>query len=392
MTIGLLDHPASNLAPIHGTCNDEFAGVREVFADNLNTTRDIGASVAVFMDGECVVDLWGGYYDMTFAREWERHTIVQMFSNTKTLTALSALVLADRGVIDLDAQVSKYWPEFAENGKGDIQVRQLLNYSSGVAGWTEHMTLPAIYDTEKSSALLARQAPWWKPGTAHGYHGFTIGHLVSEIVRRTTGKSLGQFLREEIAAPLGVEDDVHIGTAAKYDPVVCLMTPGRPQDNAIGGDSLYDRALFNPRVTVHDTWTVKWRRAEMGAMNGHANARGVAAVNSALANGGAFGKRLMSDAGRLRVLEQQVRGTDLVFGFPINWGLGYSLDGAFLSGETGSRQAWWGGAGGSIAFVDLDARMSFSYVPNKWITGGYEQERGRRLLQAVYSAMKVAAR
>jgi CubicO group peptidase (beta-lactamase class C family) len=170
------------------------------------------------------------------------------------------------------------------------------------------------------------------------------------------------------------------------------MTPGRPQDNAIGGDSLYDRALFNPRVTVHDTWTVKWRRAEMGAMNGHANARGVAAVNSALANGGAFGKRLMSDAGRLRVLEQQVRGTDLVFGFPINWGLGYSLDGAFLSGETGSRQAWWGGAGGSIAFVDLDARMSFSYVPNKWITGGYEQERGRRLLQAVYSAMKVAAR
>jgi CubicO group peptidase (beta-lactamase class C family) len=304
MTIGLLDHPASNLAPVHGTWKDEFATVRDVFTDNPNTTRDIGASVAVFVDGECVVDLWGGYYDMTFAREWERHTIVQMFSNTKTLTALSALVLADREVIDLHAPVAKYWPEFAQNGKGDIEVRQFLNYSSGVAGWTEHMTLPEIYDVEKSTAMLGRQAPWWKPGTAHGYHGFTIGHLVGEVVLRATGKSLGQFL----------------------------------------------------------------------------------------ANGGAFGKRLMSEQGRLRVLEQQVLGTDLVFGFPINWGLGYSLDGAFLSGETGSRQAWWGGAGGSIAFVDLDARMSFSYVPNKWITGGYEQERGRRLLQAAYAALKVATR
>ena len=128
MTIGLLDHPASNLAPVHGTCKSEFATVREVFADNVNTTRDLGASVAVFVDGEPVVDLWGGYYDMTFSREWERHTIVQMFSNTKTLTALSALVLADRGVIDLHAPVAKYWPEFAENGKGDIEVRQFLNY------------------------------------------------------------------------------------------------------------------------------------------------------------------------------------------------------------------------------------------------------------------------
>ena len=159
MSIGLLDHAASNLVPVGGTCRDEFAAVRETFTDNLNSSRDIGASVAVFMDGQCVVDLWGGYYDMTFAREWERHTIVQMFSNTKTLTALSALVLADRGGIDLDAPVCKYWPEFAENGKADIQVRQLLNYSSGVAGWTEHMTLPEIYDTEKSSAMLARQAP-----------------------------------------------------------------------------------------------------------------------------------------------------------------------------------------------------------------------------------------
>jgi CubicO group peptidase (beta-lactamase class C family) len=163
MTIGLLDHPASNLAPVHGTCTDEFATVRDVFADNVNTTRDIGASAAVFVDGECVVDLWGGYYDMTFSREWERHTIVQMFSNTKTLTALSALVLADRGVLDLRAPVAKYWPEFAENGKGDIEVRQLLNYSSGVAGWTEHMTLPEIYDVEKSTAMLARHGDWRQP-------------------------------------------------------------------------------------------------------------------------------------------------------------------------------------------------------------------------------------
>src|SRR5215475_6945869 len=159
---------------IHGTYSDRFSGVREAFARNLDTGQDIGASVALCIDGEMVVDLWGGYFDATYTREWQRDTIVQTFSTTKTMTALCALVLADRGEIDLGAPVAKYWPEFAAEGKSAIQVRQLLGHASGLAGWTEAVTVNDIYDWEKSTTLLARQAPWWKPGTAAGYHAFTI--------------------------------------------------------------------------------------------------------------------------------------------------------------------------------------------------------------------------
>jgi CubicO group peptidase (beta-lactamase class C family) len=202
--------------------------VRDTFADNLNTGRDLGASIAVFVDGECVVDLWGGYFDQTLTREIDRRTISQMFSSTKTITALCALVLADRGELDLHAPVARYWPEFAAAGKGGIQVRQLLNHSAGMAAWTGTMTLQTLCDVERSTAMLTRQAPLWKPGTAHGYHGFTQGHLVGEVVRRITGKSLGTFLREEITTPLGVGDDLHIGTAAEYDPHVSLIVSYNP--------------------------------------------------------------------------------------------------------------------------------------------------------------------
>src|SRR5262245_19797964 len=189
---------------INGVCDSRFDAVREAFAFNLNTGQDIGASVAVFVDGEPVVDLWGGHLDATYTRPFERDTLVQCYSSTKTVTALCALVLADRGGIDLDAPVARYWPEFAANGKSGIAVRQLLGHTSGLCGWVEPMTLRDLYDLDKATTLLARQAPLWTPGRTSGYHGYTQGHLVGEVVRRVTGKSLGTFLREEIAGPLGV--------------------------------------------------------------------------------------------------------------------------------------------------------------------------------------------
>ena len=151
--------------------------------------------MAVFIDGEPVVDLWGGYFDATYARPWERDTIVQTFSTTKTMTALVALVLADNGVLDLDALVVKYWPEFGVEGKSAILARHILGYTSGVAGWSEPVSLQDIYDHEKSTVMLTRQAPWWEPGTAAVYHNCTIGHLVGELVRRTTGRTLGARVR-----------------------------------------------------------------------------------------------------------------------------------------------------------------------------------------------------
>lgn len=373
---------------IDGTCNERFAAVREAFAHNLETGQDIGASVAILVDGEVVVDLWGGAFDATYTRGFGRHTIVQGFSSTKTVAALCALLLADRGEIDLDAPVAKYWPEFAAQGKGAILVRQLLGHAAALCGWDVPMTHDDLYDWEKSTTLLARQAPMWEPGRTSGYHGFTHGHLIGEIVRRVTGMTIGTFLATEIAGPLGVAEDYYIGVPEEADARVSLLIQGATLDRP-AGNRFHDLALYNPRVTPANTWSVEWRRAELPAMNGHGNARGLATLQSTLASGGAKGVRLMSDAGRKRALEQQSDGTDLVIGVPCRWAMGYSLELMLFPGvPAGARVGWWGGNGGSLSFVDLDARMAIGFVPNRWISGPYEQFRSGNIVRAAYQSLR----
>lgn len=377
----------STKVEIDGVCDNRFEAVREAFAYNLDSGQDIGASVAVFVDGERVVDLWGGHFDATYTRRFERDTIAQTYSATKTVTALCALVLADRGGIDLDAPVARYWPEFAAEGKSEIVVRQLLGHTSGLCGWSTPMSFRDLYDQEKSTTLLARQAPLWKPGRTSGYHGYTQGHLVGEVIRRVTGKSLGRFLSEEIAGPLGVAADFYIGTPEECDHRVSLLIQGAPQDRA-NGSRLHDLALYNPHPCPQDTWAIEWRRAELGAMNGHGNGRGLATLHSVLASGGANGKRLMSDRGRARLLEQQSDGDDLVIGYPCRWAMGFSLETSIFPGvPRTAHTAWWGGNGGSLAFVDLDAHLSIGYVPNRWISGPFERTRSFNIVQAAYRAM-----
>lgn len=375
---------------IQGTWHTQFEPVKNVFQLQLDRGEDIGASACVFVDGESVVDVWGGWHDAAYTRPWERHTIAQMFSSTKTVTALCALVLADHGELDLDAPVAKYWPEFAQNGKSGILVKQLLGHTSGVAGWSEPTTLQDIYDCEKSTAQLAKQAPWWTPGRTSGYHGMSQGHLVGEVIRRITGKSLGKYLAEDVAGPVGADKDLYIGTPAEADHRVSPLIQGKPHDPPANRWAAL--ALYNPRATPQDTWTVAWRRAELGALNGHGNGRGIATVQSILAAGGANGVRLMSDAGRARVLEQQSDGPDLVTGLPMRWGMGYSLDGQIFGLPPSRRIGWWAGNGGSMAYVDLDARMSIGYVPNRWLAGDlFSLERARNLIGAAYAALEGAA-
>jgi CubicO group peptidase (beta-lactamase class C family) len=371
-----------NDADVHGTCPGQFDAVREAFAANLASGSDIGASVAVFVDGEPVVDLWGGYFDMSYTRPWERDTIVHTFSSTKTMTALCALILADRREIDLEAPVAKYWPEFAAAGKADVRVRHIVGHTSGLAGWSEPVTMHDLCDREKSTDLLARQTPWWAPGTASGYHCFTIGHLVGEVVRRVTGLSLGQFFAQEVAGKVGAE--FSIGTGPQLDRCVSNLIPGVPAAKQ-SGVVFSDRALFNPAVSPYDAATIPWRRGEIGGANGHGNARGIAAAQSILAAGGAGGVRLLSEESRARVLQVQSDGTDLVMGIPIRWGLGYCLD-PLVAAAAGSRTAFWGGNGGSMSYVDLDRRMAFGYAQNRWIRGAHELDRSRRLLEAVYAS------
>ncbi|HJQ99481.1 MAG TPA: serine hydrolase domain-containing protein [Candidatus Polarisedimenticolaceae bacterium] len=379
------------MAAIQGTWKNEFDGVVETLGASLDRGEDIGASAAVYIDGEAVVDVWGGFVDEAKTKPWERDTIVNNFSTTKTMTALSALVLADRGAIDLNAPVAKYWPEFAAAGKGSIEVRQILSHTAGLSGWTEDLKIEDLYDLEKITTLLARQAPWWTPGTASGYESITFGPLVGEVIRRVTGKSLGRFFAEEVAGPLGA--DYHIGTGPEHDAHVSPMIQSSPLIEPSGTNPIADRTYFNPLVTPQIGSSIPWRRAELGGSNGHGNARSVGLVQSVLACGGEVnGVRLLSEAGCRRALEPQIEGVDLAFGIPLRWGIGYALNCATLQQAygpfiAGANVAYWGGSGGSWVIADLDRRMTVAFVMNRHVEAGGWDHRSVDIVKAAYASL-----
>ncbi|MDQ6696825.1 MAG: beta-lactamase family protein, partial [Actinomycetota bacterium] len=310
-------------APVAGACDERFIGVQHALAALLEGV-DIGASVAVYLDGEPVVDLWGGFADQTGTTLWERDTITCTFSVTKTMTSLCALVLADRGDFDLHKPVAHYWPEFAAAGKEAIEVRHLLGHTAGLARWAGPMNIEDVYDWGSSTARLAAQAPQWEPGTVSGYHALTFGHLVGEVVRRVSGRSLGAFFAEEIAGPLHA--DFHIGLAAKHDSRVSLAIADPDRAMADLENQLLAQIWGDPAYDVDTAATLKWRRAEVPAGNGFGNARSVAAIQSVLACGGeARGVRLLSEQGCNAVFEEQAHGTDRCLGVPLRLGMGYGL-------------------------------------------------------------------
>ncbi|WP_026343441.1 EstA family serine hydrolase [Nocardia sp. BMG111209] len=353
------------MAELHGQVDDRFAPVAQALSAALDAV-DVGASAAVYLDGEPVADLWGGYADAARTVAWDRDTIVNVFSTTKPMVALCALILADRGELDLDAPVARYWPEFAAAGKHDVLVRHLLGHTAGLQDWDTPVSVADLCDGPAVTARLAAQAPRWEPGAAGGYHSLTFGFLVGEVIARVSGRSVGTFFAEEVAGPLGA--DFHIGLAPEHDHRVAALIA------APGGDKPEGFA-----VGASDANTPQWRRAEIPAVNGHGNARSVAAVQSVLASGGVGGNgvRLLSPAGCERVLEEQFRGTDRVLQSPITWGLGYRLE---------NRTCSWGGWGGSLVLNDLDRRLTVAYVMNQVL---WEDDylRGLSIVMAAYEAL-----
>ncbi|WP_217185848.1 serine hydrolase domain-containing protein [Streptomyces sp. AC495_CC817] len=363
------------MAMTHGTCTDRFGAVREALAASLDD-KDVGASVAVYVDGEPEVDLWGGYADVDRTVPWERDTLTHVWSTTKTMTALCVLMLADRGELDLHAPVARYWPEFAAAGKEDVRVSHVLSHTAGLPRFEAPTTLEDLYDWPTVTARLAAQEPAWKPGTEAGYHAMTQGYLLGEIVRRVTGRSLGTFLAEEVTGPLGA--DFHIGLAAEHDHRVApiIMPPSSPPE---------DGPPPNPHIPDGAPNSTAWRRAEIPAANGHGNARSVAAVQSLLSCGGAArGVRLLSEQGCERIFEEQFDGIDSVLRVPMRYGMGYGLNSGQLPNP---RTCFWGGWGGSLIMVDLDARMTVAYMMNKMIDGGLGDERGFSILAAAYEGL-----
>ncbi len=372
---------------VHGFTHDRFDDVRKVFEGNLASGADVGASFCATKDGEIIVDLWGGHADAERTRPWERDTIVNVYSTTKTMCALTALLVADRGELDFKAPVAKYWPEFAANGKQDVTVAQLMSHSSGLSGWKEPITGDDLYDWEKATSLLAAQAPFWEPGTAPGYHALTQGYLVGEVIRRITGKTVGTVFREEIAEPLGA--DFHIGLPASEDHRVADLIPP-PPGTAIGAgqqSEIQRNMTSNPGIDVLATRTRAWRGAEIPAAGGTGNARSVALVHTILANGGeARGKRFMSEAGVRKALDLQVEGQDLVLGVPARFGLGFGLGGGAVPMPSPNAM-YWGGYGGSVIIIDMDTRMTYAYAMNKMAGTTVGDMRAFSLLGALWGAM-----
>jgi len=373
------------MATVSGTCDERFLGVREAFEANFERGLDVGASVAVFVEGEPVVDLWGGHRDAAQTEPWERDTVVNVWSTTKTMTALCALVLADAGHLDLDAPVVRYWPEFGAAGKREIMVRHLLSHTAGLSGWTQPVDVEDLYDWQKVTELLAMQEPWWEPGTASGYHAVTQGYLVGEVVRRVTSETVGRFFADEIAAPLGA--DFHIGTPPEMDarvaPVIAPESLPRV-DRELA--PLAVRTFTNPPLAAEVSSTLEWRRAEIPAAGGHGNARAIGAVHSVVACGGeARGVRLLSRAGVERIFDEQSNGIDLVLGVPIRFGMGFGLSGALMPG--GPWTCFWGGWGGSLVVIDLETRSCVAYAMNKMAAGLVGDTRGASLVLAAAAAL-----
>lgn len=370
-----------------GHVEPRFEVVRAAFESNFASGEENGACFCMTLEGKPVVDIWAGYADEAQTRPWEKDTIVNVYSTTKTMTALTALFLADKGELDFAAPVAKYWPEFAANGKADVTVAQLMSHSAGLSGWKEPLVREDLYDWEKATSLLAAQAPYWKPGTAPGYHAMTQGYLVGEVIRRIAGETVGTVFRKEIAGPIGA--DFHIGLPSTEDHRVADLTPP-PASGTLGNgsaDELVTNMSSNPPINPLDTRTRAWRGAEIPAAGGTGNARSVAAVQSLMANGGwANGKQILSEAGCRKALELQIEGTDKILGIPVRYGLGYGLAGGAVPFPN-PNTIFWGGYGGSLVVIDMDAKATYAYAMNKMAATTTGDMRAFTILMAAWGAM-----
>jgi CubicO group peptidase (beta-lactamase class C family) len=339
-----------------GTFDARFAPLADLLHENVHSGVERGASL-------CVVQ------DLDATMPWERDTIVPVWSISKVMTNLAALVAVDRGLVDLDEPVATYWPEFGAAGKHEVTVGHLLGHTSGVSGWAQPVSVDDLYDWDRSTAMLAAQEPWWEPGTASGYHLLDQGHLVGEVVRRVTGTSVGAWFAHEVTGPLGA--DFHIGLPASHDERVSPLTAPRlpelePFDDP---DDVALRTITGPFLRASECNTERWRRAEIPAANGHGNARSIARVQALVSHGGELdGVRLLSPETIERIFEVRASGIDRVLGLPLTFGTGWALpDEHSMPSVMAGRRCFWGGLGGSVVVNDVEQRLTIAYAMNRMV-------------------------
>jgi CubicO group peptidase (beta-lactamase class C family) len=387
---------------VHGVCDPRFRAVREEFERNFAERGEVGASVCVFAEGRATVDLWGGVADRHSGRPWDRDTLVVVWSCTKGAVALCAHVLASRGLLDLDAPVACYWPEFAAAGKEGVTVRLLLSHQAGIPAIRAPLRLGDLYDWERMTRAIADEAPFWPPGTRQGYHAVTFGHAVGEVVRRLSGRGVGQFFYDEVAGPLGL--DFHIGLSERDEPHVAPtlradpLPPGEAPWHFLAranADRESAQALIvrNTGRRPGDQDSREAHAAVLPSQGGVTNARGLAGLYVPLAMGGTP----LVDAHALGDMQgvSSASAIDAVLLVGLRFSLGFMKSSDNRRGPAGARdslilsESGFGhaGMGGSLGFADPAARLSFGYAMNKHGRGVLLNERGQMLVDAVYRSL-----
>lgn len=376
-------------ASVDGTCTSQFAPLREAFERNFSERNELGASVAVTLHGEAVVDLWGGFADAAGRKPWQRHTVVCMMSVAKAVSAVCVHILSDRGAIDLDAPVSRYWPEFSQAGKAEIPVSWALCHLASVPV-ADAAPRGTLYDWDVMTAAIAAQEPLWPPGSMPCYHTATQGFILGELVRRVDGRSIGTFFRDEVAEPLGL--DYHIGLPAEAEARCAEMVPskGNVLSAAQTGDTKSLLARGWAQLPLREDFnSPRWRRAEVPSANGHGTARAIARLYGCLAQGGAIdGIRLLSSAALVRARTEQWAGRDAMSGLDFRIALGFYLNSP-PDRPMGPNPDTFGhsGAGGAQSFGDPAAGLGFCYAPNRMHAGIDIGPRATTLIEALYACL-----
>ncbi len=387
------------MTEVYGAVAPGFESVRSTFQSNFEKRGEIGAAVAAYWRGEKVVDLWGGYRTLKQGAPWEKDTLVCVCSTTKGMSAMALALAHSRGCFDYDAPVADYWPEFAQNGKAKITVRQLLGHEAGLVLIDELLTLDRLSDLDDLAALLARQTPAWPPGTRHGYHAMTIGFYMQELMRRVDPdkRSVGQFFREEFAIPLDV--DFHIGlpkdmpdtrlaklkTLSRWRALLALpTTPPTMIMKMLQPNSLMRRSLVLQDLDMNDRRCLD---VELPAGNGMGTARAIARTYAVFAEGGGEIGITPETMAAITAPPEADNPIDIVFGEPDYFSLGFLRPGPDIAFGSSERAFGAPGAGGSFAFADPDARLGFAYVMNKMDFYLADDPREKSLRDAVYECI-----
>lgn len=379
----------SRVSPISGDVCEEFLAVREVFEENFARRGELGAAVCVYTDGQRVADLWAGYRDLARTKEWERDTLVCMMSVTKGIVALALWMLIDRGKVDLDSPMARYWPGFARAGKSRITVRQVLGGKAGLI-YADAASSGAAFDWEAMIGALELQAPAWEPGAQGAYHSVTMGYLLGELVRRVDGRDVASFIREEIAAPLNIE--FHLGLSESQLHRVADLIPSEQSDTlnqiAAGEGPLGRAWRVLPRPMHEMVNSHEWRCGVMPSAGGHTNPRSIARIFAALAQGGAIdGVRLLSRASIEAARALQWSNPCVMTGRAYRYGLGFFINNDVNPLGPNSTTFGHTGLGGAVGFADPEARVAFSYSPNRLEGASGMGARCRALISAVYQQL-----